>query len=74
MKLKVERAFLLGGIRQEVGSEIEVNDKGLAGLLVSTGKASQIELTEETGPMTTETASGSVRGKRKAARKEGTQS
>jgi len=74
MKLKVERAFLLGGIRQEVGSEIEVNDKGLVGLLVSTGKASQIEAHEETGPMTTDTASGAVRGKRKAAKKEGMQS
>ena len=74
MKLKVERAFLLAGNRQEVGSKIEIHDKGLIGLLVSTGKASAVEPDEETGPMTTETASGTVRGKRKASKKEDEQS
>lgn len=64
MKLIVKRAFLLGGERQEVGSEVEIADVGLVGMLLATGKAEHAaDLKEQaSGPMTTDSAVGLVAG------------
>ncbi|HMV62709.1 MAG TPA: hypothetical protein PKE01_05210 [Rhodocyclaceae bacterium] len=43
MKLRVTRAFFLaGGSLQEVGAEIDLDDKALAGMLLHTGKVERI--------------------------------
>lgn len=44
MKLRVTRAFFLAGASlQEVGAEIDLDDKALAGMLIHTGKAERID-------------------------------
>jgi hypothetical protein len=63
MKLKITRAFLLAGQRQEVGAKIETPDRALAAMLVHTGKAVVIGAPEPSGPLTTETAAAAVPGK-----------
>jgi hypothetical protein len=62
MKIKVTRAFFLAGDRQEVGAELDVSDRGLIGLLLSTGKAVACEHAKPAGPMTTDTAAATVPG------------
>lgn len=62
MKLKVTRAFFLAGNRQEIDAEVEVVDRGLIGLLISTGKAVPCDEVTSSGPMTTETAGAAVAG------------
>ncbi len=71
MKLTVTRPFLLAGVRQEIGAEIDIDDRGLVALLQSTGKAVAAELIDQRGPMTTETTAGVVSGARRAARTKG---
>lgn len=68
MKYKVLRAFLLGGIRQEVGSEVELTSRDLIGGLKTNGKIETVEPSEEPkpGPMTTETVGGLVGGAKQA--------
>lgn len=64
MKIIVTRAFLLAGVRQEEGSEIDLDDRGLLGLLIHAGKARPAqEAPPQRGPMTTETVGGLVSGK-----------
>ena len=63
MKVKVTRAFLVGGVVQEVGKVIETPDK-LARELFALGKAEPAqEMPAQSGPMTTETAAVVVKGK-----------
>ena len=63
MKLNVTRAFLLGGVVQEVGKRIEPDDR-LARELIALGKAEPAQaMPAQTGPMTTETAAAVVKGK-----------
>ena len=63
MKVKVTRAFLMGGAVQDVGKVLDVPDK-LARELRSLGKAEpEQDLPAQSGPMTTETAAVVVKGK-----------
>lgn len=63
MKLRVLRPFLVKGQRQEVGTELDTDDRILASELCHFGKAERVDPVAERGPMTTETASGAVSGK-----------
>ena len=67
MKYKVLRAFLLGGQRQEVGSEIELTSRDLIGGLKHNGKIEAVTPSEEPnhGPMTTESVGELVAGIKK---------
>jgi len=63
VKVKVTRAFLMGGAVQEVGTFLDVPDK-LARELRALGKAEPAqEMPAQSGPMTTETAAVVVKGK-----------
>jgi hypothetical protein len=64
VKIEVTRAFLLAGVRQEVGSSVELADS-LARELIATGKAQRAvpAVEKPPGPMTTETAPAVVKGK-----------
>ncbi len=71
MRIRVERPFLLDGLRQEAGTTIEVSDH-LARELVHCGKAAMAAPTRPAaGPMTTETTAAVVAGP-KPARKAAT--
>jgi hypothetical protein len=66
MEFTVLRAFLLAGIRQEVGSEIDLADRELIGTLKSAGKIAPTvkgaagDKPAPSGPMTTRRAGGLV--------------
>lgn len=63
MKIIVTRAFLLGGVVQEVGKRIAPDDR-LARELIASGKAEIAQdMPAQAGPMTTETAAAVVKGK-----------
>jgi hypothetical protein len=63
LKIQVKRAFFMGGVVQEVGSFLEVNDK-LARELCAMNKADPAgAMPAQSGPMTTETAAVVVKGK-----------
>jgi len=65
ISMRVERAFLIRGVRQEVGSTVQV-DRMLAGELRHAGKASPIpEEPASAGPLTTQSAPAMVRGARR---------
>lgn len=68
MKVIVQRAFLLGGQPQGVGSTVEVSD-ALGRELIYTGKAAPAAPTPApSGPMTTKTAAAVVGGARPPAK------
>lgn len=68
MEVVVVRAFLLGGVRQEPGSRVEV-DKPLARELIALGKAAPAhDGAAERGPITSEHAAALVPGKWPAER------
>lgn len=63
MKYRVTRAFLLAGVRQEAGAEIDLDSRDLIGVLTGAGKIEPIADTPpESGPMSTETVGGLVAG------------
>jgi hypothetical protein len=62
MKYKVKRAFLIAGVRQEAGSEIELTDRDLIGGLKSFDKIEAIDAEEKPGPMTTKSSGGLIAG------------
>jgi hypothetical protein len=68
MRVKVLRAFFIRGERQELGTEIEVDD-AFGREMISVQKAEPVSpIAAPVGPMTTESASGIVAGrKRKGA-------
>lgn len=67
MRVRVTRAFLIKGERQEVGKELDVVDF-VGGELISTGKAERVGASPPvSGPMTTESVPAVVEGKAKAA-------
>jgi hypothetical protein len=72
MKYKVLRAFLLSGVRQEVGSEVDLTSRDLIGGLKTNGKIEAVEASEEPkpGPMTTETVGGLIGGVKQAKAKD----
>ena len=63
MKIKVLRAFLIKGERQEVGSEIETGD-GFALELIHVGRAERVDKKSPArkGPMTTASSPALVAG------------
>lgn len=68
MKMRVTRPFLLGGVRQEIDTEFDIESRADAAMLQNTGKAAPADDTApKRGPMTTE-SSALVAGK--AASKE----
>ncbi len=71
MRVRVLRAFCLGGTRQEPQSAIDVADH-IGRDLIALGKAERIagaKPAARPGPMTTETVAPVVSGKTKAAEK-----
>lgn len=62
MKMIVTRPFLLAGERQELGTEVEIESRADAAMLQHEGKAAPVAPVETRGPMTTQTASGTVAG------------
>lgn len=74
MKIRVARAFLLRGERQEPGSTVEVDD-ALARELVMLNKAEALApMPPASGPMTTQTAPGIVAGRKAKGAKHAGQS
>lgn len=64
MKYRVTRAFLLAGVRQEAGAEIDLDNRDLIGVLRGAGKIESVAAAADpVGPMTTETVGGLVAGK-----------
>ncbi len=61
MKMKVTRPFILAGIRQELGTEFEIDDRSLIAQLRNDGKAVALDVVDTSGPMTT-ASSGLVAG------------
>lgn len=63
MKMRVTRPFLLGGVRQEIDTEVDIESRADAAMLQNTGKAVPADDTApKRGPMTTE-SSALVAGK-----------
>lgn len=62
MRIIVQRAFLIGGVRQEPGSELDVANV-LARGLIHNGQAVAAQAAPPVGAMTTETSPALVPGK-----------
>jgi hypothetical protein len=67
MKMRVTRPFIFAGTRQEIGTELEIDDRSLSGMLRHEGKATPLEAVDTSGPMTTETVSGVIAGSKPKA-------
>ena len=70
MKYKVMRAFLLAGIRQEVGDPVELTDRSLIGTLTTAGKIEPMGEELPPGPMTTASTTALTPASRSKATKE----
>lgn len=62
MKMIVTRPFLLAGKRQEIGAEVEIEERAVAAMLQYEGKAAAAGEIVQGGPMTTDTTPGVVAG------------
>ena len=75
MRVIVQRAFLIEGVRQEPGSELDVAD-AFARALMHNGQAVAAQAAPPVGPMTTDSTPALVPGKptkgKTHARKSGT--
>lgn len=57
MRMRVIRPFLLGGIRQEIDTEVDIESLADAAMLQNVGKAVPVSDTvSKRGPMTTESS------------------
>lgn len=57
MKMRVTRPFLLGGVRQEIDAEVDIESRADAAMLQDTGKAVPADgAVPKRGPMTTESS------------------
>jgi hypothetical protein len=56
MKMRVTRPFLLGGIRQEIDTEVDIESRADAAMLQNVGKAVPVDSVPKRGPMTTESS------------------
>lgn len=73
MRYVVRSAFLIRGERQEIGSEVEINDRAIAAELVFIGRLEPVEAQAPAAPapMTTQSAPGIVAGSRRGGRNAG---
>ena len=62
MKMTVTRPFLLGGLRQEIGTVVDIEERAVVAMLQHEGKATTAGEVVTVGPMTTDTTPGVVAG------------